>query len=354
MRSPNADLLERGAVRAAVARWLGDMTGEVIAPTIVDTRKPDTSGSSHDVTFLTARFSDGIVREFVLRRGIDDQALFVDADLAREAQLMDVVNRTGGVPTPELVGFNPDPSVLGTPYLVMARVPGNVAPDAPSYNASGWLADAAPVERRDLWQQALHLMTRVGTVDLNELVGLFPDRQGLHAEFDHWWRNTLWANDGAPSSSITEAFDQLRATIPPDTTAALSWGDARIGNIIFDSGSAATIIDWEMASLGGAYLDVGWWLMTDLVHSTQMGYTRLDGLGTRRETIELWCAETALKPDAIAWHEAFAALKLGVTIGRMTRVAHQRGLLSDNLLTMVEDNLGTRILAALLEVPPRA
>ena len=39
MQSPNADLLERGTVRAAVARWLGDMTGEVIAPTIVDTSR---------------------------------------------------------------------------------------------------------------------------------------------------------------------------------------------------------------------------------------------------------------------------------------------------------------------------
>ena len=61
--------------------------------------------------------------------------------------------------------------------------------------------------------------------------------------------------------------------------------------------------------------------MTDLVHSTHMGCTRLDGLGTRSETIEAWCAATGLEADTIEWHEAFAAL-------------------------------GTRILAQLLPVPP--
>jgi aminoglycoside phosphotransferase (APT) family kinase protein len=122
--------------------------------------------------------------------------------------------------------------------------------------------------------------------------------------------------------------------------------------MIFDAGIPVAIIDWVMASLGWAHLDIGWWLMTDLVHSTQMGCARLDGLGTRSETIALWSAATGLEAADIEWHEAFAALKLGVAIGRVTDVAHRRGLLPPHLRPLAEDNFGTRILAQLLPVPP--
>lgn len=346
------DPLDRPAVVAEVARWLSDVSGDDTTATILDVRKPDASGFSHNVTFVTARFDAhgrSVVRDLVLRRDPDDLALFVDADLGREAELMQRVHRLGTLPVPEVIGFNADDTILGTPYVVMAKVPGAVASDNPSYNASGWLADALPTQRRAAWEQALLLMSRVTTVDAGAFDDLFPER---HAEFVYWHRNILWATDGSPSPTIDAAWHHLSASVPPDTPAALSWGDARIGNIIFDGGTPAAIIDWEMASLGGSHLDLGWWLMTDLVHSTQMGCTRLDGLGTRSETIQAWCAATGLQADAIEWHEAFAALKLGVAIGRVTNVAHRRGLLPPDLLAMADDNFGTRILAQLLPVPP--
>jgi aminoglycoside phosphotransferase (APT) family kinase protein len=195
-------------------------------------------------------------------------------------------------------------------------------------------------------------MSQITTLDAGAFDDLFPDRRGLHAELDYWHRNLLWAADGSPSPTIDAAWHHLSASVPPDTPTALSWGDARIGNMIFDAGAPVAIIDWEMASLGGAHLDIGWWLMTDLVHSAQMGCARLDGLGTRSETIAVWSAATGLDAADIEWHEAFAALKLGVAIGRVTDVAHRRGLLPPDLLPMAEDNFGTRILAQLLPVPP--
>jgi aminoglycoside phosphotransferase (APT) family kinase protein len=342
-------------VRAEIARWLSDVSGDDTTATIVDVRAPDAAGSSHSVTFVTAQFDAhgrSVVRDLVLRRDPDELALFVDADLGRETELMQRVHRLATLPVPEVIGFNPDATVLGTPYMVIAKVPGAVASDNPSYNSSGWLADAAPTRRRAIWQQALRVMSQVTTIDAGAFDDLFPDRLGLHAELAYWHRNLLWAADGSPSPTIDAAWQQLSTSVPPDSPAALSWGDARIGNIVFDAGTPAAIIDWEMASLGGAHLDIGWWLMTDLVHSTQMGCTRLDGLGTRSETIEAWCAATGLDADTIEWHEAFAALKLGVTIGRVTNVAHRRGRMPAELLSMADDNFGTRILAQLLPVPP--
>ena len=47
----------------------------------------------------------------------------------------------------------------------------------------------------------------------------------------------------------------LEADPGPDV---LSWGDARIGNIIYAGFEPAAVLDWEMAALGPRELDVSW------------------------------------------------------------------------------------------------
>jgi len=171
------DPIDRPAVVAEIARWLSDVSGDDTTATIVDVHKPDVAGSSHSVTFVTARFDARgrtVLRDLVLRRDPDELALFVDADLGREAELMRRVHRVGTLPVPEVIGFNADHTILGTPYVVMAKVPGVVASDNPSYNASGWLAEAAPTQRRAVWEQALQLMSQVATLDAAVVDDLSP------------------------------------------------------------------------------------------------------------------------------------------------------------------------------------
>ena len=38
----------------------------------------------------------------------------------------------------------------------------------------------------------------------------------------------------------------------------LSWGDARIGNVLYRDFEPVAVLDWEMAALGPPELDVGW------------------------------------------------------------------------------------------------
>ena len=38
----------------------------------------------------------------------------------------------------------------------------------------------------------------------------------------------------------------------------LSWGDSRIGNMIFDDFEPVAVLDWEMAALGPRELDLAW------------------------------------------------------------------------------------------------
>jgi aminoglycoside phosphotransferase (APT) family kinase protein len=108
-------------------------------------------------------------------------------------------------------------------------------------------------------------------------------------------------------------FEWLAANRPVDWVAGLSWGDSRIGNMMFgDDFRIVGVMDWEQASLAGPMSDLGWWLFFDDVHSIDYGLPRLEGLGTRQETIDLWQELTGLRAEDLLWHEVFAGLKTGL------------------------------------------
>jgi len=60
-----------------------------------------------------------------------------------------------------------------------------------------------------------------------------------------------WVVEGRARSPLIEAaFDRLEDLWPPDPgTPVLNWGDARIGNVVYDGFEPAAVLDWEMAAL---------------------------------------------------------------------------------------------------------
>ena len=119
---------------------------------------------------------------------------------------------------------------------------------------------------------------------------------------------------------ITPVLEWLAANAP-DEPPGLSWGDARIGNMLFgDDFDVVGVMDWEQASLAGGAADLGWWLMFDDIHSIDQGVPRLEGLGSRQETIELWEERTGLEAVNVLWHEVFAGVKTALLSLRSRRV----------------------------------
>jgi aminoglycoside phosphotransferase (APT) family kinase protein len=54
-------------------------------------------------------------------------------------------------------------------------------------------------------------------------------------------------------------FDWLDANRPDDAGGTvLSWGDARIGNVLYRDFRPVAVLDWEMAGLGPRELDLAW------------------------------------------------------------------------------------------------
>ena len=250
--------------------------------------------------------------------------LFLDPSLERQCLLLD--NLKGqGLPVPEVFAFESDPGVLGAPFAVMECVAGYIP--SPSYNTAGWLFDAPPEIRRELWLHGLAALVEIGNAAVDEMGFLARPTYGgdpIDQELHYTLASLRWATSGTPAKGLEALWADLAAS-RPDFQPRLSWGDARVGNVIFQDTSVAAVIDWEQASLSGSLVDLGWWLFFDVFHSTERGVARLEGLPDRSETLDRWVALGGVEPTDIDWYERFAGLRLATIFARVLQLAEERG-----------------------------
>ena len=57
----------------------------------------------------------------------------------------------------------------------------------------------------------------------------------------------------------------------------MSWGDSRIGNILYRDFVPAAVLDWEMAGLGPRELDLAWLVYSHRVFQDIAGSMGLPG-----------------------------------------------------------------------------
>jgi len=79
------------------------------------------------------------------------------------------------------------------------------------------------------------------------------------------------------------------------------------------------VLDWEMATLGDPFMDLGsalaYWIQDDddaLMKSSRRQPTNLKGMLTRRQVVDYYLAKTGLKPDNWAFYEVFGLFRLAV------------------------------------------
>ena len=121
----------------------------------------------------------------------------------------------------------------------------------------------------------------------------------------------------ATRAELLEAGRQrLLASWPKNQPEGLVWGDARIGNMMFDENfDVVAVMDWEQPSLGGALHDLAWFCtLAETMHgkTSQLG-TFLEGMGSREETIALWEEVCGKSAADLEWYEEFTHLKMSCT-----------------------------------------
>jgi aminoglycoside phosphotransferase (APT) family kinase protein len=309
LQQPGATDLSREA--EALQGWLRERL-EWRDATVTDLHRSP-FGSANE-TLLVTVVRQGSSEPLAVKRAGGALVVYNDTDLSRQAATITWVGEHVDVPVPKVIGVERSSDVLGAEFMITTRLPGVAAPDYPGYNIAGFILEGGETFRRRLWEGALDILCRLHVADSSSIDFLGSrEHDGLEHLVAHWQASAAWTSEHCDVDRVVEVLDLLAARVPVDAPRGLSWGDARIANMLFVGPQCTGVLDWEMASLGGPLVDLAWWLMFDLIQSDDLGVGRLPGLGDRQETIDRWQRRTGHPVSALVWFDVLAHAELALT-----------------------------------------
>jgi aminoglycoside phosphotransferase (APT) family kinase protein len=263
-----------GALTTALEEWFAGRSAGPGRPAVSGVHMPGNGGLSSTSVLFEACWDgeggEGTARygSYVARMAPEASAVpvFPRYDLTAQFEVISAVAERCDVPLPALRWNEPGGGALGTPFFVMDQVEGRVALDNPPYVFTGWLLEAAPEERRQLQEASVAILARLHAIP--EPAAAFPVLRPPTADALRWhvagqrdYYRWALADDGYRIPIIERSLAWLDEHWPSDPGPdVLSWGDARIGNIIYQGFEPAAVLDWEMAALGPRELDVSWFV----------------------------------------------------------------------------------------------
>jgi aminoglycoside phosphotransferase (APT) family kinase protein len=322
---------------------------------------PQSSGFSNETLLFELEWSErGSPRReaLVVRIQPTGYQIFPEYDLGLQFRAMRLLAPTD-VPVPKTWWLETeDTSVFGAPFYVMSQLRGRVPGDNPPYHAAGWMHEIPPAEREAIWLGGFDAMARIHRLDLDPTGFGFlrrPElgRNGLEQELAYYQRYWEWASQGRDNPLIETARDWLVANAPQGEPEGLVWGDARIGNIIFDGGKAVAVLDWEMVTVGSPEKDVGWAIFLDRHHSEGIETPRLPGFPSYEDTIAFYEERSGHRVRHLHYYQVFAGYRFAIIMLRIAQQLVHYGLMTPEQGREMElNNTVTRLTAKLLELPP--
>ena len=320
------------ALTAALQEWLASRSAGPGPFAVSGVRVPDTGGlSSMSVLFEACWADEGTERHgaYVARMAPEQSAMpvFPRYDLPAQFEVISAVAARSDLPLPRLRWNEPDGAAVGTPFFVMDQVAGRVPLDNPPYVFTGWLFEATPEERAQLQRASVAVLAKLHAIA--EPAAAFPalrpagDALRFHVDGQRDYYRWALADDGFRIPIIERGLAWLDEHWPRDPGPdVLSWGDARIGNIIYSGFEPAAVLDWEMASLGPRELDVAWFVFLHRFFQDIAEFFELEGLPgfLRRSDVER-CYEE-LSGHALRdmdFYLTYAALRHAIIMARIKR-----------------------------------
>jgi aminoglycoside phosphotransferase (APT) family kinase protein len=342
--------------RRRLADWLGKRMPRAKELRLSELSGPPSTGFSNETLIFDAAWSeDGEERRrgFVARVKATAFQVFPEYDVERQYRVMEILGERSDVPVPRVLGYEPDPEILGAPFFLMERIVGDVPSDNPPYHATGWVTEIRAEERARMWWSGIDMLARIHRLDWRTLSFDFLEMPGkaatpLERQLDYYEAFLEWASGGKPHPLERSALEWLRRHRPSASEpVVLCWGDSRLGNLMFRDFRCVAVLDWEMATLASPVMDFAWWLFFDRHHSEGCDVARLEGFPSREETIARYRELTGYSTEALDYYEIFAALRFAVI---MIRVAQQ--MIGAGLLPADSDfdtnNTATALLAKLM------
>jgi aminoglycoside phosphotransferase (APT) family kinase protein len=269
-------------------------------------------------------------RNWVLRLEKLGQHVFLDTSIVRQGQMM--MRLAGrGIPAPNVLAIERDPSVLGGAFLIMDRVKGVSLPQLPNYQIAGLLTQLTPIQRGKVWGDALATIASINRSNWRDgfefLNKSHYGEPGLD-QYLRWvanWRDE--AMNAQPNRIIDAALQKLQQEKPDIAHVDVLWGDSNPGNFIFtEQGAVAAVLDFEAAALGPAEIDLGWWLFMD--DFICFGSERLAGLPGRTDEIALFELALGRKVTEIIYFELLGAVRMALVLARTANLMIKAGRLA--------------------------
>jgi aminoglycoside phosphotransferase (APT) family kinase protein len=319
-------------MRRRLERWLSGRLSPDASPTVPEIGATTANGMSSDTVLFRAEWNEeGTARNepLVARVAPDahDVPVFPTYDLARQFDVIRKVGELTDVPVPRTWWLESDPSAIGSPFFVMERVEGEVPPDVMPYNfGDSWIFDASSADRRRLQDSTVGVLAELHAIDdaaahFDFLEFDDPGDTPLrrHVAHTHAWYD--FAHEGRHRSSlIDEGFAWLYDHWPEhEGVAVVSWGDSRIGNVMYRDFEPVAVLDWEMAALGPRELDLTWLVnahcvFEHLAAGFELGgmpdFLRLDDVATRYEAL------TGYTPRDLDFYMTYAAVEWAIVFLR--------------------------------------
>jgi aminoglycoside phosphotransferase (APT) family kinase protein len=318
-------------LRASLERWLANQLPPGSNPQIPKLWSPSASGMSSETLLFDASWTeDGNTRTepFVARVEPDpeDVPVFPVYDLESQFRLLRLVGENSKVPVPSTPWIETDPGPLGAPFFVMGRVEGRVPPDVMPYNMDSWLLEASPAEQRLLQDSTVNAIADLHSIDISNIDTSFlefdvPGETPMRRHFENQRRLYDWMRRDRHHPILEEAIAWLESHWPDDEgESVISWGDSRIGNVLYDGFEPAALLDWEMAAIGPRELDISWcsflhFFFEDIAQGA--GLPGMPNFLRLEDVAATYTARCGYEPKNLPFYEVYAALRHGVVMARV-------------------------------------
>ncbi|NDK88525.1 phosphotransferase family protein [Gordonia desulfuricans] len=298
-----------------------------VRPALTVDAGTDANGMSSETVMVDATWPSGHHPEserWVMRMQPrpEDIPVFDHYRLDHQYEVMSLLARTTGVPIPRVHHLKTTGAVLGSPFFLMERIDGLIPPDVMPYTfGTNWLFEATPEQQRRVQDSTIDRIAELHSItDAPTVFGFLDDEMPAGGDTLH--RRLAWLADWYESSAASVgrsplaegALAWLTANLPADAAArppVLCWGDARIGNVIYEDFTPVALLDWEMACLGPRELDVSWLIFAHNVFQELADMAGLPGMPDllREDDVrERYLERTGVELADLRWFSVFAGV----------------------------------------------
>lgn len=322
MSGRRADL---GAVRdedafdpAAVDAWL-----RAAAPGLLPPGVPSVQQFSKGASNLTFQLDyDGL--PLILRRPPAGVKAKSAHDMGREFRIQQALAPSFPL-VPEMVAFCDDEAVIGSEFYVMRKLEGTIL-------RARIPADMGltPERTTALCHAAISTLVALHGVDTKQpALAEFGRGEGYVARQVAGWSRRYRAARTWNVPSMERVMGWLDERQPPDADQCVIHNDFRLDNLVLapdDPGRIIGVLDWEMATIGDPWMDLGgalaYWVEAGDgrgMRLLQRQPTDAPGMLTRREVVEAYAEQSGRSVEHWPFYEVFGLFRLAVIVQQIYR-----------------------------------